>query len=243
MITSSIGVANGWLLSNGPVPEMPLSDPVVAASTGYTASKYIVEQIVDAAAKQGLSVTAIRVGQACGSRASGAWGTTEWIPMMIKSSIALGCLPAMTGPVAWMPLDAIGRIYSDWVTSNSDFPLLVNVVHPRPTTWDVVFRGICEELGSQLPVVTLNEWVSKLDRAAGYASEQVLISMPAIKILDFFRSLSSSGTVPTSGAVNLAFDTTRLLESAPTVIELQPISEEHTGMWVKYWKEVGFLPA
>lgn len=45
MITSSIGVANGWLLSNGPVPEVPLSDPVVAASTGYTASKYIVEQV------------------------------------------------------------------------------------------------------------------------------------------------------------------------------------------------------
>lgn len=75
-----------------------------------------------------------------------------------------------------MPLDAIGRIYSDWVTSNSDFPLLVNVVHPRPTTWDVVFRGICEELGSQFPVVTLDEWVSKLDRAAA-ASEQDLTNM------------------------------------------------------------------
>lgn len=45
MVTSSIGVASGWLPSQGPVPENPLSDPSVAASSGYTASKYIVEQV------------------------------------------------------------------------------------------------------------------------------------------------------------------------------------------------------
>lgn len=40
---------------------------------------------------------ALRMGQACGSKSTGAWGTTEWLPIMVKSSVALGCLPRLRG--------------------------------------------------------------------------------------------------------------------------------------------------
>ena len=56
-----------------------------------------VVQILAKAAEGGLGATAVRMGQACGSKATGAWGTTEWMPSMVKSSVALGCLPAMSG--------------------------------------------------------------------------------------------------------------------------------------------------
>ena len=45
LATSSIGIANGWNPANGPVPERLLPDPEIAASTGYTASKYVVEYV------------------------------------------------------------------------------------------------------------------------------------------------------------------------------------------------------
>lgn len=40
---------------------------------------------------------AVRMGQACGPKTTGAWGTTEWFPMLVKSSLALGCFPIMSG--------------------------------------------------------------------------------------------------------------------------------------------------
>lgn len=49
LFTSSIGLANGWDLRKGPVPERALPDPAIATSTGYTASKYVVEQVRDQA--------------------------------------------------------------------------------------------------------------------------------------------------------------------------------------------------
>ena len=45
LFTSSVGIAGGWDPSRGPVPEKPLDDPSVGASTGYAASKYVVEQV------------------------------------------------------------------------------------------------------------------------------------------------------------------------------------------------------
>ena len=45
LVTSSIGIANAWDPTVGPVPEAPLPDAAVAAGLGYTASKYVVEQV------------------------------------------------------------------------------------------------------------------------------------------------------------------------------------------------------
>lgn len=48
IFTSSIGVATGWDVSKGPVPERILDDPEVAVASGYTASKYVSEQVHNA---------------------------------------------------------------------------------------------------------------------------------------------------------------------------------------------------
>lgn len=47
--------------------------------------------------QQGIPCTSLRVGQVCGARSSGAWSTSEWVPIMLKSSIALGALPSLEG--------------------------------------------------------------------------------------------------------------------------------------------------
>ena len=69
-------------------------------------------------------------------------------------------------PVAWIPLDAIGRAYVDWVLCKQALPPLVNTVHPAPTTWDVILKGLSEELGDAVSVVPLQDWVKKLEERA-----------------------------------------------------------------------------
>ena len=78
-------------------------------------------------------------------------------------------------PVAWIPLDAIGLAYVDWVLSASDLPPLVNVVHPRPTNWDVILHGLRQELGGSIPIVPVEEWVGKLEELAKNPTAEDLV--------------------------------------------------------------------
>lgn len=144
--------------------------------------------MLDIASEKGISATCVRMGQACGSRSTGAWGTTEWVPIMVKSSIALRCLPAIRGVglssilhtiahrllqlVTWVPLDAIAQVYLDLVLADEALPSLVNLAHTRPTTWDVIARGIREGLEQDIPTVSLDDWVAKLEHLSSTATEK-----------------------------------------------------------------------
>ena len=82
-----------------------------------------------------------------------------------------------------MPLDAIGQAYVDWVLSEADLPKLVNVVHPRPTTWDVVLHGLREELSGDLPLVPLPLWVEKLEAHAAEPTKEDLENIVCHQLL------------------------------------------------------------
>ena len=109
--TSTYSVAHNWNTADGSFPESCISDPSVSCLTGYSASKYVLEQvslfamsnnraffadryqIVDRAWARGIEITCIRIGQVCGSRATGAWAPTEWFPMIVITSAHLGLVP------------------------------------------------------------------------------------------------------------------------------------------------------
>lgn len=72
----------------GPIP------PEFALSNGYTQSKWVSEQILEAAARDaGLDYLNIRVGQLTGGF-NGMWNAKEWVPTMIQISCVLGYLPS-----------------------------------------------------------------------------------------------------------------------------------------------------
>jgi len=75
-----------------PLREIPIDDPRVAINLGYRESKWVMEQVLTAAAEAGLSSCSVRIGQITGN-VNGAWGVHEWFPAALKSSQAIGCLP------------------------------------------------------------------------------------------------------------------------------------------------------
>ncbi|EKM50930.1 uncharacterized protein PHACADRAFT_199768 [Phanerochaete carnosa HHB-10118-sp] len=239
IFTSSISVASKWEESKGAVPESVIKDPKVAVATGYSASKYVAEQILSAAATNGVQVTTVRMGQACGSITTGSWGTTEWFPIMVKSSVALESLPDMPGSVDWVPLDVIGQVYSDWVYSKDPLPPLVNFVHPKRTPWTVILQGLEEGLARPIPLVTLSKWVEQVEALSARATAPDVDRIPAIKLVAFFRDMSSRRD---SGSEKSVLYATSLLESSsPVIRKLPPLSQAHAAMWVKYWKSKEFI--
>ena len=45
LVTSSVGLTSQWDPNDGPVPEETLPNPDIATNNGYSASKYVVEQV------------------------------------------------------------------------------------------------------------------------------------------------------------------------------------------------------
>ena len=65
-------------------------------------------------------------------------------------------------------------MYVDWVNTRDDLPALVNVVHPRPTSWDIILAGLRKEVGEDVPVVPLDDWVAKLEALSTTATAEDL---------------------------------------------------------------------
>lgn len=106
------------------VPEEPLADPAHTSAIGYGASKFVTEnvrcllsslprypepdwQVLGKAAQHGVPCTSLRVGQVCGANSSGAWATTEWVPIMLKSSVTLKALPGLEGVSVSPSVDSV----------------------------------------------------------------------------------------------------------------------------------------
>lgn len=123
---SSISAAGNWGALPGArasVPESLLDDWKVAR-LGYGQTKLVAERIIAEAARvSGLEGVVIRVGQVAGpveSGLQGAWPRQEWLPSLVRSSAALGVLPAGLGPldrVDWVPVDVLARIVGELVGS------------------------------------------------------------------------------------------------------------------------------
>jgi thioester reductase-like protein len=90
MLTASVSDVD----PSKPVHEGPV-DPEVAVGLGYGESKWVSEQILSIAAqKTTLRAVSVRVGQVAGGP-KGAWKTSEWFPLLVKSSIYLRCFPSL----------------------------------------------------------------------------------------------------------------------------------------------------
>ena len=49
-------------------------------------------------------------------------------------------------------------------------PDFVNFVHPRPTSWEAVLKGVREALGGDIRIVSLEDWLARLESHAEKAT-------------------------------------------------------------------------
>lgn len=92
---SSVGVALNTI-GQSKVVEAPIMDFRQGMSTGYTQSKLVAEYIIQRAVGEfGASACILRLGQIVGDTKAGIWNDDEAPPTMIRSALALGCLPAL----------------------------------------------------------------------------------------------------------------------------------------------------
>ncbi|KAH0828782.1 acetyl-CoA synthetase-like protein [Lanmaoa asiatica] len=249
LFTSSIGSAQSWDNMKGPFPEEVQFDASVAVGAGYGEGKYTTERII---VKSGLHATSFRIGQIAGGL-GGSWATTDWFPIIVKSSIALGVLPETAGVVSWLREEEVASAIMETAFAKEAPPPALNIFNPRSAPWAEIIafvrRSIIRRktLGDDvLPIVPFGDWFALLEKKAENASEDDLTKIPAIKLLEFFRVLArgdqairSSGVDTTESAGMTNFSTTKVQQVSPTMANMQAIGEVEADAWVGYWISKG----
>lgn len=93
---SSVSVAAGTAPLPATIEEAPVQRFEQAQRTGYAQSKLVAEHIVVHAARTtSCEARVLRIGQIVGDSKAGIWNDTEAIPLMIRSAITIGALPAL----------------------------------------------------------------------------------------------------------------------------------------------------
>ncbi|KAG9309639.1 putative aminoadipate reductase [Chiua virens] len=224
-------------------------NPPSQVGAGYGEGKYVTERII---VKSGLHATSLRIGQIAGGL-GGAWATTDWFPIIVKSSIALGVLPDSAGVVSWLREEEVASAILEASFSKEAPPPAVNIVNPRGAPWaeimSFVRRSIIQRKGlgnDALPIVSFEDWFALLEKKAENASQDELVKIPAIKLLEFFRALArgdqairSAGLSATEAAGMTNFSTTKSQQVSLTMAKMQAIGEVEADAWVSYWISKG----
>ncbi|KAJ7827451.1 hypothetical protein B0H13DRAFT_2241007 [Mycena leptocephala] len=234
---------------------------VTAGALGYGQSKFVVEQILK---KSGLRTTSLRIGQLFGGLLMGAWSTTDWIPILVKTSKTLGHLPLTDGLVSWLDFETTAKAVVDTAFAPQEFTELsrvFTVVNPRPMPWNTVMTFIREALlvqcSVELQLVQFPEWYASLESVAAKHSydradksivsklsasqrPKLTRSQPGIKLLEFFSRLANvSSSQPEDDVSEYSTDETQVLSEALSMAKR--VTKDNAAAWVKYWKSSGLL--
>jgi thioester reductase-like protein len=164
------------------VPEQHLNRLTDAQEMGYARSKLVGERLCQRAHEAGLDARVLRVGQIVGDTRRGQWNATEAIPLIIRSAVSIGALPALNDKLTWMPIDLVAQTVVD-ICQTSERHDVYHVVNPRALDWSAELLPMLASAGLKFEAVSPRTWLERL--AHGNPDPAV---NPTIKLLDFFKA-------------------------------------------------------
>ncbi|KAG6877719.1 hypothetical protein C0993_004656 [Termitomyces sp. T159_Od127] len=163
-------------------------------------------------AKSGTQVTSLRIGQICGGLPDGAWATSDWLPILVKSSVALGALPSATGFVSWLPMHTVSKTLVEIAFAADKLPEAINLKRTgNASDGDV----------QAIPAMKLLGFFRTISES------------------DYVIANSGLHEVESGGLAKFA--TAKAQSLSQTMREVQPIEAQDVNRWVGYWRCCGFL--
>ncbi|CVK95863.1 related to nonribosomal peptide synthetase MxcG [Fusarium mangiferae] len=222
------------------IPEKLSQDPKQASPLGYSRSKWVAEQICDAANKKHDSPLAsiVRVGQLC-SNETGVWNTTEAYPLLLSTSRITGCLPDLPKEMLnWLPVEqaaqAVVEIASP--TSNGSGTPVFHVLNPHTTpTWkDMLGWLAASNEGPEFEIVSSSEWLERLEKALSDDSA----NHPSQALLGLWKQSYSKDINNGSSREDQQssfFDVAQTQKVSALIRDVKPLTRERL---IKTWKWV-----
>ncbi|KAI0856116.1 acetyl-CoA synthetase-like protein [Xylaria cubensis] len=251
---SSIAAVNNWrrqIHLDSPaydIPERHFTD-LLLASGGYGQSKAIAADLLYYASSQcGLRGAIVRLGQVAGASKceGGVWNTNEWFPSLISTSRTMGVLPEMLpllNEIDWIPVDSAAQVLVELAldsytpSSNADLRqrnmALFNVANPNTIPWGKLIPAVQDSVQDGLKTISFPEWLAMLESSMPVQSEKAFVTLPALKLLGFFRGLQEGEN---EGAKQTMLQTEATVKSSLCLANMGAITKKMTTAWLERWK-------
>ncbi|WP_333873041.1 thioester reductase domain-containing protein [Methylobacter sp.] len=129
---------------------------------GYEQSKWVAEHILKLAEDSGMPIAVYRPGLLTGDSSSGRFvNTDQFVARFLKSSIQLGCIPALENGVEMLPVDFAAQVIVAGLQSASSLGKAFHIRHPEP----LVIAEVVEVLrakGYAMDIVPYAEWQQRV---------------------------------------------------------------------------------
>ncbi|KAJ4051161.1 hypothetical protein NW756_003690 [Fusarium oxysporum] len=222
-----------------PVPETLSHEPKEASPLGYSRSKWVAEQVCDAANKKQDSPLAsiVRVGQLC-SNESGVWNTTEAYPLLLSTSKITGCLPDLPNEVLnWLPVEQAAQAVIEiaFTHSKGSKTPVYHVLNPHITpSWkDMLDWLAASNEGPEFEIVSSSEWLERLEKALGDDNDH-----PSQALLGLWKRSYSRGDMNENAVddqESSVFEVAQTQKVSASIRDVAPLSRERV---FKTWKWV-----
>lgn len=217
------------------VHEDDVAAPSDALRSGYVRSKWVAEQLVQAAQDRGLPATIYRTSRICGASDTGATSNDkDLIVTLIRACVALGAYPEVSFEIALAPVDWVARAVVSLSRRTDHAGRAYHLVQPRPIAWPALVEQI-QAGGQRLTAMAFADWRALLRRTAeaGHPERDTL-----------GRLWLLLGADDTLFAPRPAHDTPR---SGPHLaaagLLCPPIDAGLIARWLAFFQAAGLLPA
>ncbi|RDW80997.1 putative NRPS-like enzyme [Aspergillus mulundensis] len=245
---SSVSTIGNWKPTGTEtsVPENAMETPDVVLEQGYGESKHVGERIcLEASRRAGVPTSILRVGQIAGpTTTAGLWNPSEWVPILLKTSKGLGAVPDSLGGmnVDWIPVDTLATIILEILTTRLQATqsepkadadaTFFHLTNPTKTPWSSLLPSIQASLSasSQVPVTPtpLAIWLNELEKIKNPTDDDIA-DKPALKLLPFFRGLTSGETLTAE------ISTDKAQAASGTMAALKGVDGGLIKNWIRQW--------
>ncbi|MFJ8313426.1 MULTISPECIES: amino acid adenylation domain-containing protein [unclassified Streptomyces] len=189
--------------SLGPVPESHRVRPESVMPNGYTASKWVAEQLVWEAAERGLPVSVYRFGRVSGHTASGAGSSRDVLWQLVRAMLVIGAAPRPAGQddpppvVDLIPVDHAAAALVQLSRRPGSLGLAHHLTCPEPVPFDTVLSHL-RAYGYHLDTMDLDDWTRALRRQADAEADRARgagLLDAAVLLTDTLPALSRLGQI------------------------------------------------
>ena len=139
---SSVMFNSGGPSSSALIPSSPISNLAASFPIGYATSKLVAERVLALASQKfDIPTTVLRVAQIGGPKIKNnsskgpIWPKQEWLYNLIRTSKAIGAIPADVALIDWLSIEDVAAYIATAITkpASTEMPLQVeNIVNPQP---------------------------------------------------------------------------------------------------------------
>ncbi len=162
----------------GTIMEDSFPYEIAGLPDGYSQSKWVSEQLVVEAMRQGLPVQIYRPGVLSGDTRTGASPLNDALLQIFLASCRIGCLPDMGMRVDVTPVDKAVAAIVSIALKNDNHDRVFHLCSPEPTPVEDLITWICA-MGIPVELVPYSRWREEMfSRAADFKFEPLLALLP-----------------------------------------------------------------